>query len=108
MVFRVASLIANKSRYNFWVLHGARLAIATYQIKPAQMQLNNYLWKNFGLNLKAACLLVIANCRIQKNSSNEIIITFPSKRIDNIASIITYGDGKIQGCPILKEAFGRH
>jgi hypothetical protein len=108
MVFRVASPIINESRYNFWILHGARLAIATYNIKPAQKQLNEYLWKKFGLNIKAACMLVVANCRIQKNQSNEVIITFPSKRINNIAALITYGDGKIQGCSILKEAFGRH
>jgi hypothetical protein len=51
---------------------------------------------------------VIANCKIQKNKSNELIITFPSKKIDNLAALITYGDGKIQGCSILKEAFGRY
>ena len=89
-------------------MHGARLAITTYRITPAQKQLNDYIWKEFGLNLKAACALVIANCRIQKNQSNELIITFPSKKIDDLASLITYGNGKIQGCPILKEAFGRH
>jgi hypothetical protein len=108
MVFRVTSPIANKSRYNFWVLQGARLAIATYRLKPAQKQLNDYIWKKFGLTLKAACTVIITNCRIQKNNNNELIITFPSKKIDDLASIITYGDGKIQGCPILKEAFGRH
>ena len=108
MVFRIASPVINQSRYNFWVLQGARLAIATYQIKPTQKQLNDYLWKEFGLNLRAACMLVIANCRMQQNKNNELIITFPSKRIDNLAAMITYGDGKIQGCDILKEAFGRH
>jgi hypothetical protein len=52
--------------------------------------------------------MVIANCRVQKNMSNEIIVTFPSKKIDRLASIITYGTGKIQGCSILQDAFGRH
>lgn len=108
MFFRVSSPVANKSQYNFWLLHGARLTIATYRTKPAQKQLNDYLWKNFGLNLKAACAVVIANCRIQKNKSNELIITFPSKKIDNLAALITYGDGKMQGCSILTEAFGRY
>jgi hypothetical protein len=108
MVFRIKSLIADKSQYNFWVLHGARLTIATYRLKPAQKQLNDYIWKNFGLNLKAACALVVSNCRIQKNKNNEVIITFPSKKIDQLAALITYGDGKIQGCSILKEAFGRY
>ena len=108
MLFRITSPVANKSRYNFWVLQGARLTIATYRVKPAQKQLNDYLWKEYGLSLKTACAVVIANCRIQKNNSNELIVTFPAKKIDNLAAIITYGNGKIQGCSILKEAFGRH
>lgn len=108
MIFRVVSPIANKSHYNFWILQGARLAIATYRLKPAQKQLNDYIWKKFGITLKAACALIVANCRIQKNKSNEVIITFPSKKIDQLAALITYGDGRIQGCPILTEAFGRH
>jgi hypothetical protein len=108
MFFRITSPIANKSQYNFWVLHGARLSIATYKIKPAQKQLNDYLWQNYGLSLKAAGAVVLANCRIQKNNSNELIITFPSKKIDNLASVITYGTGKIQGCSMLVEAFGRN
>ena len=108
MFFRIVSLVANENRYNFWVLHGARLAVTTYRIKPAQKQLNDYLWKTYGINLRAASLMVIANCRIQKNKSNELIITFPSKKIDNLAALITYGNGKIQGCSILKEAFGRY
>jgi hypothetical protein len=52
--------------------------------------------------------MVVANCKIQKNQNNEIIITFPAKKIDRLASIITYGTGKIQGCSILQDAFGRH
>lgn len=108
MVFRISSPIINKRRYNFWVLQGARSAIATYRITPAHKQLDECVRKDFGLTLKAACMLVIANCRLQKNQSNEIVVTFPAKRIDNLAALITYGDGKIQGCSILKEAFGRH
>lgn len=108
MFFRIVSSIVNERRYNFWIIKGANLAIATYRVKPAQKQLNDYIWKEFGLTLKAAAAIVVANCRMQKNQSNEIIVTFPSKKIDKLASLITYGNGKIQGCPILKEAFGRH
>ena len=108
MFFRIVSPIVNERRYNFWIIKGANLAIATYRVKPAQKQLNDYIWKEFGLTLKAAAAVVVANCRMQKNQSNEIIVTFPSKKIDKLASLITYGNGKIQGCSILTEAFGRH
>jgi hypothetical protein len=108
MFFRICSPVANNCRYNFWALRGANLAIAFYKLTPAQKELNNYLWKEFGLNLKTACTMIVANCRVQKNNSNELIITFPSKKIDKLAALITYGNGKIQGCPILKEAFMRN
>ena len=108
MCLRIVAPIVNERRYNFWIIKGANLAIATYRVKPAQKQLNDYIWKEFGLTLKAAAAVVVANCRMQKNQSNEIIITFPSKKIDKLASLITYGNGKIQGCSILTEAFGRH
>lgn len=108
MFFRVSSPVVDKQRYNFWILRGANLAIALYRITPAHKQLNDYLWKEFGVNIKAASAMVIANSRIQKNKNNELIITFPSKKIDRLASIITYGNGKIPGCSILQEAFGRH
>jgi hypothetical protein len=108
MFFRISSPIINKQRYNFWILRGATLAIATYRVTPANKKLNDYLWKEFGLNIKAACSMMVANCKVQKNQSNEIIITFPAKKIDRLASIITYGTGKIQGCSILQDAFGRH
>lgn len=108
MVFRVTSPIINKQRYSFWIIRGANIVIATYKIKPAQKQLNDYIWKEYGLTLKAAAALVVTNCRMQKNQSNEIIVTFPSKKIDNLAALITYGDGKIQGCSILTDAFSRH
>lgn len=108
MFFRICSPIANKNNYNFWVLHGANLVIINYKITPAHKQLNNYLWKEFGLNIKSASTLVIANSRIQKNKNNELIITFPAKKIEKLAAILTYGTGKVQGCSILKDAFLRH
>lgn len=107
MFFKISSSIINKQRYNFWVIRGAYFTAATYRFTPAQKALNDYIWNNFGVNLRSASLMVIANSRIQKNNDNEVIITFPSKRIDKLASIITYGTGKIQGCPVLKEAFMR-
>lgn len=108
MFFRIVSPIANNTKYNVWVLHGAAHTIARFKITPAHKQLNDYLWKEFGLNIKTAGTMVVANSRIQKNKDNEIIITFPSKKIDELASILTYGTGKIQGCSILREAFGRY
>jgi hypothetical protein len=88
-------------------LYGAKLVVDSYRITASQKRLNDYLKKIYGFGIKTASLLLVANCKIQKNNSNEVIITFPSKELDKLASIITYGTGVIQGCSILKEAFLR-
>ena len=106
MFFTVASPIINKYKSNHWILQGARLSVSLYHITPAQLKLNSYLWENYGLNIRSASMLILANCRLLKNNSNEIIVVFPSKKIDKLASLITYGNGKIQGCSVLQEAFG--
>lgn len=107
MFFRLESPVINSQKYNIWVLQGARLSIDLYKITPAHKPLSDYLWKTYGLSLKAACMVVLANCKFQKNKNNELFVLFNSKKIDKLASIITYGTGKIQGCSILKEAFCR-
>lgn len=107
MFFTIPSPIINKYKNNNWILRGAKLSVSLYHITPAQLKLNSYLWDHYGLNIRAASLLVIANCKLLKNSCNEVIVIFPTKKIDQLASLITYGNGKIQGCNILKEAFLR-
>ena len=108
MFFRVDASMIGIQRANFYILRRANLAVALYKITPAHKQLNSYLWKEFGLNIKTASVMIVAKSRIQKNRNNELIVTFPSKEIDRMAAIITYGTGKIPGCTILQEAFGRH
>ena len=106
MFFTIKSTVANEYP-SAWVLYGAKLVVAEYRITPAHKKLNDYLISKYGWDIKAASLILIANSKLQKNKSNEIIITFPNKKLDKIAALITYGDGIIQGCSILKEAFLR-
>lgn len=105
MFFTIKSPIANKHKNNCWVLQGAKLSVSLYHITPAQLKLNTYLWNNYGLNIRTAGMLVLSHCKLQKNYSNEIVVTFPQKKIDDLASLLTYGNGKIQGCSILQKAF---
>lgn len=107
MFFKITSPIINSRDTNAWILYAAQLSVNMYKTTPAQRKLNSYLWENYGLNIRAASLLVIANCKLLKNNCNEVIVIFPSKKIDKLASLITYGNGKIHGCNILKEAFLR-
>ena len=107
MFFRINSPVIDKYNWNMWILHAANLYVQNYKIKPAECKLSNYLYKTYGYNLRAASCIILAHSTLQKNKSNEIIITFKDKLIDDLATIITYGNGKIQGSNILKEAFNR-
>lgn len=107
MFFTVKAPSINRKNFNSWILKGANLVIASYNLTPSTKPLEAFLQKNYGLSIKAACMVVLANSKFQKNKNNEILIVFPTKRINDLAAIITYGTGRIQGCPILTKAFGR-
>lgn len=76
-----------------------------YQYKDStnEIALNKYLLKNCKISLRTLCQKLALNCLIEK-SENEIIIKFPEK-LDVLASLITYGTGKIQGSHILQYMF---
>ncbi len=69
--------------------------------------LDNYLIKNYKLPLVAACLRIIDKASYNLNSDGDLLITFTDKKIDKLASLITFGTGKVQGSNILKLAFGQ-
>ncbi len=52
------------------------------------------------------CVLLFINSTVHVNE-NEVIITFKDKKFDDIATIITYGTGKVPGSDILAWSFGR-
>ena len=67
--------------------------------------LDKYLIENYNIPLITACLRIIKNAKYQLNYQNEIIVTIPNKKLDEIASIISFGTGKLVGSRILNYAF---
>ena len=49
--------------------------------------------------------MLLLRAKVSQGQPNEILITFIDRRLDRLASLITYGTGKIPGSNILKEAF---
>ena len=107
MVFRIKS---RNERYNAAIVkYYAKRFIYLARLGSTETLLNNYLIKTYKVPLLTACILVINKARYSFNDNEEMIITFPEKNIDNLASIITFGTGgKIQGSNILKLAFGQN
>ena len=107
MHFRIENLQANFESYRYKVLRNAWLAIISHKILPGEGALNNYLMTTYKLNLKTACIKLIHKCKIMRDYDNSVIILFPNKDDDKLASLITYGNLELRGSNILKNAFFR-
>ena len=76
--------------------------LATYNFGATEKALDKFLNDKYKISLHEACILLINNIKQTTNlSSNTLIITFKTNWLDKLASIITYGNGKLQGSNIL-------
>ena len=91
----------NKSK----IIWRAYQVIITFPMKGAEQILDQYLRENHKVSLKQACIQLLSAIKVGYDFSNNYIISFPIKKLDKLASLITYGDGKILGSDILKTAF---
>ena len=85
----------------------ARRRIISYQQKTQEKLLDKYIRQNYKTSLIQMCLKIVskANYLHDTNGTKEITITITDPNLDKIASLTTYGTGKIQGSNILKNAF---
>ena len=50
-------------------------------------------------------MYLLSNCKIQQDKDSNIIVLFNTKKMDKLATLITYGNLEIKGSKLLKEAF---
>lgn len=105
MFFTIKSKIANRSFMKLKVLSDAKKIILNHTLKVDEVQLNEFLKKEYNLTLTLACMHLLNHCKVQQDRDNNIIILFESKKLDTLASLITYGNLEVRGSKILKEAF---
>ena len=87
------------------IKNSARRYIALSPMKASELELNRYLIKTMSKSLKGACLDILYNSNISIDENKEIIITFKTKEIDQLAELITFGTGRVPGSKILMKAF---
>jgi hypothetical protein len=103
MFFRVKSTSPKADLAIYRTKKQARLALTLYQMGPTELLLSRFLQENYNLTLKAACLKILQNARYHLNIEQDLIITIPDTELNNIAKLITYGNGKLAGSKILRE-----
>lgn len=79
----------------------ARRALRYYPIRSNEILLNKYLIEHYKLTLKMVCLKIILKSCYSK-SKDKIIITIFDKKLDDLAHLITFGNGRVQGSKILQ------
>ena len=87
------------------LIYNAQFNLYCHKWTAADRLLDKYLKANYKLSLRDACDLLLLRAKVSQGQPNEILITFVDRRLDKLASVITYGTGKIPGSNILKEAF---
>ena len=107
MQFIIENKVANHAFMKWQTIINARNIIWHHKITPGEHRLNNYLLANYNVDLKAACIYLLGKCKMYRDHSNAIIILFLEKDDDDLAALITYGDGVIKGSKILADAFLR-
>lgn len=90
----------------FTILRRARYNIMRWVMDSNDMMLDKYLRTKYKHGLKYLCKKLLDKCTIQEDQeSSSISITFIEKRYDDIATLITYGTGRMTGSKILRDIF---
>jgi hypothetical protein len=107
MQFRIKNKAANTIYFKRRLIYEATYIALHHKILPSELKLNSYLLKTYNKDLKVATISLIKNCKVLHNFKGEIIIIFPDREDDKLATLITYGNLEFGGSDILKDVFFR-
>ena len=79
--------------------------IANYPFGASEILLDQYLQQQYNISLKDMCIKLLLNLTFYKDETNGLVLIFKDQQYDQIARLITYGNGAIPGSQILKTAF---
>ena len=107
MQFVIKNIQANLQAFKYQLIRNAYLIIISHRLTPGEIKLNKHLKENYKLDLKSACIYLLSKSKIYRDLDNNIIVLFPDKNDDKLASLITYGNNEMKGSKLLKLALFR-
>ena len=90
--------------YKYEIYRLAKIKILCLKISSAEAKLNRYLLQEYNIGLKPLCLWILQNMKFSSNLDSKIVVKIKNPKLDRLARLITYGNGKVQGSQILKRA----
>jgi hypothetical protein len=70
----------------------------------ADILMDRYVQQQYKMSLKNLCVKLLLNLTFYEDNAGNLVLLFKDNKYDNIASLITYGNGAIPGSKILKIA----
>ena len=97
MVFRVSKPgNINSELFKSFLISDAIGRVIGYKISTNEILLNRYCLDKYDIGLKPICKKLILNAKVMVGE-NDIVISWADDKLDKLASLITYGNGKLQG-----------
>jgi hypothetical protein len=108
MLFRVlASYPLTKTQFFTFSIQNAKQKIVGFRMVATEIKLEELLMQRYGLGLKPMCFMLLNKLKVSQVADTELIFTFIDDDADKLARLITYGNGVIDGSPILTQALVR-
>jgi hypothetical protein len=78
--------------------------IQNYPLHASDLSLDQYMRQQHNTTLKNMCIKLLLNLTFYEDNSKNLILLFKNPKYDQIARLITYGNGAIPGSKILQTA----
>jgi hypothetical protein len=85
-------------------LLNAYFLIQNYSLHASDLALDQFLQQQYKTTLKNMCIKLLLSLTFYKDDDGNLILLFKDPKYDKLASLITYGNGAIQGSRILQIA----
>jgi hypothetical protein len=82
----------------------AYFIIKNYPLHASDLVLDQFIQQQYRVSLKDMCIKLLLSLSFHKDDENNLVLLFKDPRYDEIASLITYGNGAIPGSKILQIA----
>ena len=85
-------------------LVNAYYIIQNYPMHASDIIMDQYIKQRYKTSLKNLCIKLLLSLTFYENQEGSLVLLFKSRTDDEIASLITYGNGAIPGSKILQTA----
>jgi hypothetical protein len=82
----------------------AYFVIESYPMHASDTILDQFIQQQYKVTLKNLCIKLLLSLTFYKDKTGNLILMFKDPKYDNLARLITYGNGAIPGSKILQIA----